>query len=398
MSMNTSSSSTTATTKPKRPLSAYNLFYRFKRAKIVEASNSGNDGEDAILQLVMAVPGLEDYDSSTLSSTMSQDEVATLSRSEIRGALLTNLSPNETRKRTHRKSHGAMSFLEMNKAMVASWKSIDDTTRAVFEELAEIGRRQYHKRVADYNDQESSSMMMSMKSEESPKKKMKMMPMEVPHTSGVEKLVHTPPTVVPSMVESSTSTWNSVRVDEIDMQRKPSTTTAYKMVEVPSATESPLFKSRRVSLESTYDDVLCVTAPMKFPEARTREEDLIVDFPKDNFRGNDDSLLVDFPSAGNHHSSTTYTDESPRNTIDLDKLDLDDSFMFDLSEDDRGEMMDCDYEKLPSMPFNHSSAMKSYGDEADLPAPNTEPSVDDFLKLISQLEESMPQSERALAA
>ena len=396
MSMNTSSSSTTATTKPKRPLSAYNLFYRFKRAKIVEASNSGNDGEDAILQLVMAVPGLEDYDSSTLSSTMSQDEVATLSRSEIRGALLTNLSPNETRKRTHRKTHGAMSFLEMTRAMVASWKSIDDTTRAVFEELAEIGRRQYHKRVADYNDQESSSMMTSMKSEESPKKKMKMM-MEVSHTSGVEKLVHKPPAVVPSMVESSTSTWNSVRVDEIDMQRKPpSTATAYKMVEVPSATESPLFKSRRVSLESTYDDVLCVTAPMKFPEARTREEDLIVDFPN-NYRGNDDSLLVDFPSAGNHHSST-FTDESPRNTIDLDKLDLDDSFMFDLSEDGRREMMDCDYEKLPSMPFNHSSSMKSYGDEAELPSPNMEPSVDDFLKLISQLEESMPQSERALAA
>ena len=396
--MNTSSSSAT-TTKPKRPLSAYNLFYRFKRAKIVEASNSSNDGKDAILQLVMAVPGLEDYAPSTLSSTMSQDEVATLSRSEIRGALLTNLSPNETRKRTHRKSHGAMSFLDMNKAMVASWKSIDDTTRAVFEELAEIGRRQYHKRVAEYNDQESS-MMMSMKSEESPKKKMKMMPMEVSHTSGVEKLVHKPPAVVPSMVESSTSTWNSVRVDEIDMQRKPSTTTAYKMVEVPSATESPLFKSRRVSLESTYDDVLCVTAPMKFPEARTREEDLIVDFPQDtmNYRGNDDSLLVDFPSAGIHHSSTTYTDESPRNTIDLDKLDLDDSFMFDLSEDDRGEMMDCDYEKLPSMPFNHSSTMKSYGDEAELPAPNMEPSVDDFLKLISQLEDSMPNSSRALAA
>jgi len=31
-----------------------------------------------------------------------------------------------------------MSFLEMNKVMVASWKSVDEDTRSVFEELAEV--------------------------------------------------------------------------------------------------------------------------------------------------------------------------------------------------------------------------------------------------------------------
>jgi len=140
--MNTTTAASAAVaktlTKPKRPLSAYNLFYRFKRQKILEAHASGNDSKEAIIAILSSLPGLEDYSPSSLVSTLSPGQVSELSKQEIRSALLPNLSPNDTRKRTHRKSHGAMSFLEMNKVMVASWKSVDEETRSVFEELAEV--------------------------------------------------------------------------------------------------------------------------------------------------------------------------------------------------------------------------------------------------------------------
>ena len=45
----------------------------------------------------------------------------------------------------------------MNAIMSASWKSIDNFTRSVFEELAEEGRHIYHKRGADYNEKYPSS-------------------------------------------------------------------------------------------------------------------------------------------------------------------------------------------------------------------------------------------------
>ena len=98
--------------------------------------------------MIMAVSGLEEYH--PIACTMSPDHVKELCRTEIRSALLQNLSPKDTSKRNHRKSHGCMpSFLEMNAIMSASWKSIDNFTRSVFEELAGEGRHIYHKRVAD---------------------------------------------------------------------------------------------------------------------------------------------------------------------------------------------------------------------------------------------------------
>ena len=133
--------------RPKRPLSAYNLFYRFKRDKLLQAYKSGNDSKEDINQLIMAVPGLEDYP----GVDMPPEHLKELRRSEIRSVLHgDSLSPKDTRNRSHRKSHGALSFLEMNKVMVASWKSADDFSRSVFDELAEEGRRMYNKRVAEY--------------------------------------------------------------------------------------------------------------------------------------------------------------------------------------------------------------------------------------------------------
>ena len=449
-----SSASANSNNKPKRPLSAYNLFYRYKRAKVLEAHKLGNDtNKDATIRLVTCTPGLEDYaPEETLSTTMTQSQLDELSRTEIRSALLNNLSPNDTRKRVHRKSHGAMSFLEMNKIMVASWKNIDDKTRCVFEELAEIGRRMYHKRVAEYEEDaasssssqaaasmsssspsspsSSSSSFMSSNSSfslnESPKKKMKIV------NDNNNNNITSPP-VSPQPQQTM---WNSVVVDEVDMSKNIPT------FFVPSC--STTFTSRRVSIESTCDgshfdgypttdDVLtCVTTPMRFPEMqvknkRSNEGSLIVDFPPfmeagaspsysstmmlqqqqhhhQQHQQRDDSLVVDFPA-------------SPKSTnMDFDTLDLDSPLpayfdkMFEDEEDDTitdtSSLDDISMARLDSScehdfnvpSFEEPQVSMMNNKHRTTTNNNMEPSVDDFLKLIAQLDESLPVSSRAMAA
>ena len=152
--------------RPKRPLSAYNLFYRFKRNKILEAHKSGEDSEEAVNRLILAVPGLEDQHASI--DGMSPEDVQELRRAEILSALQENLSPKDNRNRSHRKSHGALSFLEMNKIMVASWKAIDGFARSVFEELAEEGRKLYHIRVAEFEKKYPNAPKKTLKKSSKP--------------------------------------------------------------------------------------------------------------------------------------------------------------------------------------------------------------------------------------
>lgn len=135
--------------KPKRPLSAYNLFYRFKRTKALEMVGCGNGTKEAIGCMIAAPPGLERF-SSAARFMLSPEQARSFCRAEIRSALLENLSPTDTAGRSHRKSHGCMSFLEMSNLVCASWKSIDSSTKSVFEELADEGRGMYHKRVLEY--------------------------------------------------------------------------------------------------------------------------------------------------------------------------------------------------------------------------------------------------------
>ena len=153
--------------RPKRPLSAYNLFYRFKRGKIVELQphhgNGSDEHKEIVRQIVMTAPGLEDC-----PAPSSDDVMKKLRRDTIRSALVNNLLPTDNSKRYHRKTHDAMlSFLEMNKIMCSAWKSVDDFGRSVFEELAEEGKQDQLKRVAEYDK-------MYPNSSPAPKKKKKM--------------------------------------------------------------------------------------------------------------------------------------------------------------------------------------------------------------------------------
>ena len=101
--------------KPKRPLSAYNLFYRYKRILLLKVSNDVNT--EFITKLMTTPPGLEGCGGGI------DDNVSR--RNNIRETLVDNLNPNTSR-RNHRAGNSKLSFLEMSKLMVASWKDIDD--------------------------------------------------------------------------------------------------------------------------------------------------------------------------------------------------------------------------------------------------------------------------------
>eukprot|EP00581_Thalassiosira_minuscula_P014220 CAMPEP_0183725270 /NCGR_PEP_ID=MMETSP0737-20130205/19947_1 /TAXON_ID=385413 /ORGANISM="Thalassiosira miniscula, Strain CCMP1093" /LENGTH=468 /DNA_ID=CAMNT_0025956183 /DNA_START=204 /DNA_END=1610 /DNA_ORIENTATION=+ len=78
----------------------------------------------------MAVPGLEDYSSSAISSPLSSEHVKELRRTKIRLALMRRVTPKDL---------SQWSFMELNKLMSTSWRSIDDFASSVFEDLAAEG-------------------------------------------------------------------------------------------------------------------------------------------------------------------------------------------------------------------------------------------------------------------
>ena len=129
------------TKKSKRPLTPYNLFYRFKRSRILNACSNGTISKEATRKLVAAIPGLEDFSASEFRALHPKD-MLNFSRGVIRQELEGNLLPFEG-KRSHRKSHGAMSFLEMNRVMCDQWKLVDESIKAIFQELANEGKQLY---------------------------------------------------------------------------------------------------------------------------------------------------------------------------------------------------------------------------------------------------------------
>ena len=144
--MSSASTSITSTSclKPKRPLTPYNLFYRFKRSKIIQASSTKSISKSAILRLVQAVPGLEDMSRSELKLLHPKDVYAT-SRDIVRREMQDNLLPFDG-KRSHRRSHGAIEFLEMGRMMCDQWKLVDEPIKEIFKELAEDGKKLHKER------------------------------------------------------------------------------------------------------------------------------------------------------------------------------------------------------------------------------------------------------------
>ena len=140
--------------KPKRPLTPYNLFYRFKRSKIIQANSAGINDKTSILRVVESIPGLENMSTSELKLLHPKDIYA-ISRDNVIREMHGSLLPFEG-KRSHRKTHGMMNFLEMSRIMVNQWKLVDDNIKAIFEELADEGKKLHRQRMMQYEAESST--------------------------------------------------------------------------------------------------------------------------------------------------------------------------------------------------------------------------------------------------
>ena len=145
--------------RPKRPLSGYNLFYRYKRVKVLEAianfddSTTDTDESAIIRSIITCLPGLEDHTiSSSEQEEFSSDDDAlnSIRGSIIRDVMKGRIFPNENaRFRLHRKVHG-MGFVEMGAIMRKMWSNVDEYSKLLFNELADLGRVRYRKLLTEY--------------------------------------------------------------------------------------------------------------------------------------------------------------------------------------------------------------------------------------------------------
>ena len=333
--------------KPKRPLSAYNLFYRFKRAKILEAYKNGDTSKETIVRITESTPGLEKIDPSSIM-IMTPTQLNELSRAEIRASLLDNLVPKDTSQRAHRKSHGAMSFLEMNKIMVGSWKNINDTTRSVFEELAEEGRKMYTKRLAEF--EEMYPHLAASASPASPKKK------KARTSSGANTAS---PTTKKIKVKSSSSTTNPKKFTRV-------------VSDVSSVSvDQPLFQPDGVvSSMSTMMPTAVYTPPssssyiaVSTPTANSKRSVFVTPDTNNKRRVSSSAVVPENIASSSYHFDHLDIDLTSDESICIDNgLDLSDIFDDVMEGKDQDTIIqnmcmdDTNHHAFPSLPLFSSSS------------------------------------------
>jgi len=203
---------------------------------------------------------------------------------------------------------------------------------------------------------------------------------------------------VPTMIAPTTppqSSWKSIAIDELAMQQF--NTLPFKTF----SSNTTLDNSRRVSVAASdvgYDDgsMYCVTAPMKFPETiNLRPSDIntpvgIVS-PISQIDMDFDTLDTTFDLNNNDFDKLFDLEDQQDTKSSSYAVDDDSASCSSITDDDMS--MECDAFELPFSPVN-DKMKEAQPDHIG----SEEPSVDDFLKLIAQLDDNLPSYPMALAA
>lgn len=108
---------------PKRPLSAYNLFFKAERTRLLKSAAAGPE----------------------TGSSHSESELSS-----------SDNSSTESPKRQHVKVSG-IGFANLAKTIAASWKNVDEATKAPFEARAAIDKQRYDLAVAEWREKQKKS-------------------------------------------------------------------------------------------------------------------------------------------------------------------------------------------------------------------------------------------------